>query len=247
MLVMIVVIMYKPAVDNKKPSGVLITRLIAPDELLNYEPSIPFLPILPKKRSSIPTKSGPPMTIPKTEDRSAVLSENDMRKEEVPSPSQESKEQLESKNLLQEYYKPQYLSREKLFDKGVIGNLAKKETKREKEGEKGKSLTLDMKDYKFLIYNKRLKERIEGIWIYPYDAAKRGIYGDLIIQFTIKKNGTLGAVELIRTSGHQNLDDAAMKALKNGEPYWPLPDEWKMETYTILGHFVYTIYGYYLR
>ena len=187
------------------------------------------------------------MTIPKTEDRSAVLSENDMRKEEVPSPNQGNKEQLESKNLLQEYSKPQYLSREELFDKGVIGDLAKKETEREKKGEKGKSLTLDTKDYKFLIYNKRLKERIENIWIYPYDAAKRVIYGDLIIRFTIKKNGTLGAVELIRTSGHQNLDDAAMKALKNGEPYWPLPDEWKMETYTILGHFVYTIYGYYLR
>jgi protein TonB len=57
----------------------------------------------------------------------------------------------------------------------------------------------------------------------------------------------LGAVELIRTSGHKSLDDAAMKALKEGEPYWPLPDEWGMEAYTIEGHFIYSIYGYYIR
>ena len=126
------------------------------------------------------------------------------------------------------------------------GNEREK-SEREKRGVKKRSLTLNTKDYKFLIYNKRLKERIESIWIYPNEAASRGIYGDLVIRFTIKKNGTLGAVELMRTSGHQNLDTAAIKALKDGEPYWPLPDEWGMDAYTIVGHFVYTIYGYYLR
>ncbi|HIE44499.1 MAG TPA: TonB family protein [Candidatus Omnitrophica bacterium] len=260
MLVMIVVAMYKPAVDNKKPSGVLITRLIAPEEFFIQTPTLPALP--QRSPPFIERKQNVPAQ--KTENRSPRVSEEGMGEEPVPStslplsppvptpssPSQGRRGTSESEQLIQTLPRPQYLPREKLFDKGVIGDLAKRETVRgkgEKEGERGKSLTLDTKDYKFLIYNMRLKERIENIWIYPHDAAKRGIYGDLIIRFTIKKNGTLGAVELVRTSGYQNLDSAAMKALKDGEPYWPLPDEWEMENYTILGHFVYTIYGYYLR
>ena len=168
------------------------------------------------------------------------------------SPSQGRKGTSGDENLIQKPIKPQYLPREKLFDRNVIGDLAKRDIEREKNEReklqgKGRTLTLDTKDYKYLLYNERLKQRIESIWIYPHDEASRGIYGDLIIRFTIKKNGTLGAVELVRTSGYQNLDDAAMKALKDGEPYWPLPDEWGMDAYTIVGHFVYTIYGYYIR
>jgi len=259
-LMIIVVLLYKPTITNKKPSGVFITRLISPNEFLMYRPPMPSLP---QRRPSISDQSGHTVPIPKTEDRSPVFSEESVSKEDVPStslpspshvpslsspyPGQESKGGLESENLLREPSKPRYLSREKLFDRSIIGDLAKREVEKEKRGEKGRSLTFETKDYKFLIYNERLKERIESIWIYPHDAAVKGIYGDLIIRFTIKKNGTLGAVELIRTSGHQNLDDAAMKALRDGEPYWPLPDEWGMEAYTIVGHFVYTLYGYYLR
>jgi protein TonB len=136
--------------------------------------------------------------------------------------------------------------REKLFDKGVINDLAKREIEKEEKEKKDRTFTFDVKEYKFLVYNKRLKERIESIWLYPPDAAAKGIYGDLVIRFTIKKDGRLGAVELVRTSGHKNLDDAAMKALKDAAPYWPLPEEWNMEAYTIEGHFLYTIYGYHI-
>jgi len=144
---------------------------------------------------------------------------------------------------------PETSFREKMFDKGVIGALAKRDIEREEKGskDKGKAFSFDTDEFKFLIYNRRLKERIEGIWVYPPEAAAKGIYGDLIIRFTIKKNGQLGAVELVRTSGHKDLDDAAIKALKDGAPYWPLPREWNLEGYTIEGHFIYTIYGYYIR
>jgi protein TonB len=262
MLIMIVVLAYKPALPIKEPPGVFMTRLIAPDDFPIHQSPPPVVP----QRSTPLIQSIPSVPAPKTEDRSNELPQERMSEEAVPStslhssppapapslPSQGSRGGLEGKNLIQKPAKPLYLPREKLFDRNVIGDLAKRESEREmsereKMREKGRSLTFDTKDYKFLLYNKRLKERIENIWIYPREAATRGIYGDLVIRFTIKKNGTLGAVELIRTSGHQNLDDAAMKALRDGEPYWPLPDEWGMDAYSIVGHFVYTIYGYYVR
>ena len=135
-----------------------------------------------------------------------------------------------------------------LLDRKIIENFAKRNIeKEEKEAKVDRTFTFNPKDYKFLIYNRRLKERIEGIWHYPEEAAEKGIYGDLVIKFTIKKNGQLGEVELVRGSGYPILDKAAIEALRDGAPYWPLPEEWGMDTYTIEGNFVYTIYRSFIR
>jgi len=122
-------------------------------------------------------------------------------------------------------------------------NIAKKtEAQKEKS-----SITFEVKGFKYDGYMMRLKDKIEGIWHYPSDAAMRGLYGDLYLNFTIKKDGSLGKVELVRTSGYRSLDDAAMRALKDAAPYWPLPEDWKEEELSIKGHFIYTIYGIYVR
>jgi len=121
-------------------------------------------------------------------------------------------------------------------------DMAKKDAQPQKS-----NITFEVKGLKYDGYMMRLKEKIEGIWIYPTDAATRGIYGDLYLTFTIKKNGSLSRVELVRTSGYRSLDDAAIKALKDAAPYWPLPEDWKEEELTVKGHFVYAIYGVYVR
>ncbi|MCG2813842.1 MAG: TonB family protein [Thermodesulfovibrionales bacterium] len=122
-------------------------------------------------------------------------------------------------------------------------NIAKKT-----EDQKAKSsISFDIKGFRYDGYMMRLKDKIEGIWQYPSDAAMRGIYGDLYLTFAIKKNGSLSKVELVRTSGYRSLDEAAMKALKDAAPYWPLPEDWKEEELTVKGHFIYSIYGVYVR
>ncbi len=135
-------------------------------------------------------------------------------------------------------------TREKLFDKDILAKLSKRET----EGTRPESsITFDTRDFKYYAYMKRLREKIENIWVYPSEAAERGIYGDLYIQFTIRKNGKLGPVELVRTSGYRALDEAAIRALKDADPYWPLPEDWGKDELTIKGHFVYSLYGTYIR
>lgn len=135
------------------------------------------------------------------------------------------------------------LKRENLFDRAVISESVQKQ-----EDKTAKStITFDAKEFKYYGYMRRLREKIEGIWQYPSDAATRGIYGDLYINFTIKKNGALGSVDLVRTSGYRSLDEAAIKALKEAAPYWPLPEEWKEEALTIKGHFIYSLQGTYIR
>ncbi|MEC4684133.1 MAG: TonB family protein [Nitrospirota bacterium] len=132
-----------------------------------------------------------------------------------------------------------------LFDSRIIGDIA-----RLKPAEKGKEeseVTFSTKELKYYSYMMKLKGKIERIWRYPPEAVRRGLYGDPYIRFTIKKDGYLGSVELVRTSGYRELDEAAMQALRDGEPYWPLPENWDMDGITITGHFVYTLYGTYLR
>jgi len=136
------------------------------------------------------------------------------------------------------------LPRERLFDREVIERLTKKE---KEEANQDKGITFDTKELRYYTYMRRLKERIEGIWRYPPEAAEKGIYGDLYIRFTIKKDGRLSNIELLRTSGYRDLDEAAMKALKDAEPFWPLPEEWGKEDLVITGHFIYSLYGVYIR
>lgn len=143
---------------------------------------------------------------------------------------------------------PGYANRNRIFDKDVISSIAKKDSQGNSEGDhRDKTITFNTEQYRYAGYMSKLRERIESIWKYPIEARKKGIYGDLKIRFTIKKNGRLEGVELVRTSGYKMLDEAALEALKDGEPYWPLPEEWGMESYTILGHFIYSMYGYYVR
>jgi protein TonB len=135
--------------------------------------------------------------------------------------------------------------REKLFDRDI---LAKSSQRKEQEGtQKGSSITFDTTEFKYYGYMQRLRDKIQSAWKYPPGAAQKGIYGDLYIEFTIKKNGRLGAVQLVRTSGYKDLDDAAIKALRDAEPYWPLPDDIPEQSLTINGHFVYSLYGQYIR
>lgn len=133
--------------------------------------------------------------------------------------------------------------KERLFDKEVVERLAK----REKEEPPDRGISFDTKELRYYSYMQRLKEKIERIWRYPPQAAEKGIYGDLYIRFTINKDGRLGNIELLRTSGYRDLDEAAIRALKDAEPFWPLPDEWKKEDLIITGHFIYSLYGIYLR
>ena len=229
-------------------------RLISPEEFLGQTPLIPpipdvrpILPARPKASKPSPLREKSISKMPEQE-----LPTSKHSSDVATTKGTENKSGIEEKMQRPGIAGPvrgggpgiKENTREKIFDKSIIGDIAKKEIEKEK---KERTFSFDVKEMKYLGYLQRLKERIESVWIYPSSEASRGIYGDLVIRFTIKKNGRLEAVELMRTSGYKSLDDAALKALSDAEPFWPLPDEWGMETYTIVGHFIYTIYGFYVR
>jgi len=248
----IALLVISPIKDKKGEE--FFARLISPEEFLPSAPPISGVPkarpVQPARsktaqpRSSVPELKKGDQTVPST----GLSYSRPLQPAIAPSQGGETGSGIsnsENEGAIQVPSGPLPSIKEKLFDRNIIGDIAKRDIK--KEEKEGQAFSFDAKEMRYLPYLRRLKERIESIWIYPPDAAAKGIYGDLLIKFTIKKNGRLGSVELIRTSGYKTLDDAALRALRNAEPFWPLPDEWGMEAYTIEGHFVYTIYGYYVR
>lgn len=270
--VVIIGVYFLPASQAKKAQE-FITQLVTPEEARKPEPShMPALrPVPPEMRKGLkPPPFNPISKIPPPMDRITPKTAPSMDSPVVPGSGKDDGKPLPegispkpgtrqssgeegAENLLS---KPGYLKggkqegkrgvsdREKIFDRGVIGDTA---MKGEGSRKKDESITFDTKDYRYAGYMRKLKEKIESIWEYPAEAGRKGLYGDLKVSFTIKKDGTLGAVELVRTSGYKILDAAALKALRDGEPYWPIPDGWGMESYTIQGHFFYTMYGYGIR
>lgn len=122
-----------------------------------------------------------------------------------------------------------------LFDRETIEKFAQKQPP-DKKG-----LTFEVPEFEHRGYMQMLKQKIESIWEYPKEAVRLGVSGDLYITFSIKRDGRLGDIELIRTSGHRNLDEAAIRAIKNAEPFWPLPHDWDEEELEINGHFIYIL------
>jgi protein TonB len=94
----------------------------------------------------------------------------------------------------------------------------------------------DNKYYSYLLY---LKQKIQGVWVYPRAAAQAGTEGSLVIEFSIAKNGELLFVNLLDSSGHTILDTSAMNAIQQAAPYEPLPPRLRAKRLRIRANFIY--------
>jgi protein TonB len=72
-------------------------------------------------------------------------------------------------------------------------------------------------------YFLKIKKAIEEHWSYPRAAAEKGQSGQLVLEFTIRRDGNV-LVELVRSSGVDILDRYAVNAIKLSAPFPPIPD-----------------------
>jgi len=124
-----------------------------------------------------------------------------------------------------------------LFDKKTIEKFALKEHLPDRK------FTFDMPELKNRSYRKMMKDKIEYIWDRQEEflkiVSRHGLSsGDLYITFSIKKDGTIGKVELDRTSGYKEIDGFIMKMLK-GITLWPLPDDVEADEVDVPAYFYF--------
>jgi protein TonB len=126
-----------------------------------------------------------------------------------------------------------------------IDELARKGMPEKKPGDD--SVTLDTDEFKFISYNRWLKIKVESVLKYPELAAVSGYQGTLFIKFDIMKDGSLGGLEVLKSSGYKILDDEALRAIRASAPFQPLPDDWRMERYSIRAAVIFYLGQGYIR
>jgi len=76
----------------------------------------------------------------------------------------------------------------------------------------------------------RAKVERVGNLNYPEMAKRQNIAGSLVLDVAINPDGTVNAIQVLRTSGHKILDDAAVRIVELAAPYAPLPPDMRADT-----------------
>lgn len=109
------------------------------------------------------------------------------------------------------------------------------------EVEEGDTVWLDMEKDILISFFKRFRDNVYMVWNYPDLAKERGQEGTCLLKVTITRDGAVKGVELKESSGYWLLDDAAIRAIKKGAPYGPLPKTYLKEELNIMTFFQYEI------
>jgi len=81
-------------------------------------------------------------------------------------------------------------------------------------------------------YLLRWRQRVEAVGnkYYPEASERYGIYGSLRLLVVIRRDGSLENIEILSSSGHAVLDEAAIKIVRLAAPFAPFSGELKATT-----------------
>ena len=86
------------------------------------------------------------------------------------------------------------------------------------------TVSLNTQEFKYYAYFSHIKRHIEMAWNYPLEAQKNQWEGRLNLTFVVEADGTVSDIILIRSSGYEVLDEAAIKAINFASPFNPIPE-----------------------
>ncbi len=83
------------------------------------------------------------------------------------------------------------------------------------------------------------RDSIQNAWKTPLDLSIPGaLKGRISINYTIRRNGSLEAVQLVRGSGNQELDRSLIEAIRAAAPFPSFPDDLTASNVLIKAQFV---------
>lgn len=94
-------------------------------------------------------------------------------------------------------------------------------------GTRRKTVSSATRDYLLANYRDNLSSKAEriGNLNYPRAARELGLYGHLTLHVAVRSDGTLEGVRVVRSSGHEVLDQAAVRIVELAAPFAPFhPD-----------------------
>lgn len=86
-------------------------------------------------------------------------------------------------------------------------------------------------EYRFAQYIEDWREKIQRVGTLNYpDAARGKLYGSLVLTVSLNADGSIGRIDINRSSGHKVLDDAARRIVLMAAPYSAFPPEIRRDT-----------------
>jgi protein TonB len=80
------------------------------------------------------------------------------------------------------------------------------------------------------LHNWRARVEAVGNRYYPEASSRYGIYGDLRLLVAIRHDGEIENIEVLSSSGHAVLDEAAIRIVRMASPFDPFPPELRETT-----------------
>lgn len=95
-----------------------------------------------------------------------------------------------------------------------------------------KSVSASTREFRYASYLGAWARKVEriGNLNYPQAAKEQHIYGSLILHVAVRNDGSVEAIRVVRSSGHDLLDQAAVNIVQLAAPYAPFPPEIAAET-----------------
>jgi len=92
-------------------------------------------------------------------------------------------------------------------------------------------------------YLAALAARIDRSKFYPRVARRLGEEGMAVVGFVIQRNGELTDIHIVESSGHQRLDEAAIKTLRRVTPFRRIPEAIDRERWPITVPIAFSLRG----
>lgn len=97
--------------------------------------------------------------------------------------------------------------------------------------ERRKAVNASTQEYLYANYLDAWRRKVENIGNlnYPDEAKRRSLFGHLLLTVSVRADGSIEQIRLVRSSGHKILDDAAIRIVRLAAPFAPFPAEIRKE------------------
>jgi protein TonB len=102
-----------------------------------------------------------------------------------------------------------------------------------------RTVSLETRSSEFAPYLAEVKRSIVRLWRYPRYARNVGLTGQIVLVFSITRDGNLVQLRISKSSGVSILDEAAVEAVKAAAPYTRFPSNFTFRQLNIVADFQY--------
>ncbi len=103
------------------------------------------------------------------------------------------------------------------------------------------TISLETKDKRYSSYAKIIKARLMQQWNYPSEAWENLIEGEVLVLFSLDRQGHLKGIDILLPSHYGILDEETTRTIRDAAPFPPFPGSVTVKKLNITANFAYTL------